>query len=115
MTHGRGWWLVAWIAVSCLTGCTYMQTRMEYGGPVPSPDRILVYDLAVSPGALELDRGIAEHIKEATQGTPRTFKEMEVGCQVADVLSEHLVQEIRAMGLPAQRAFGAPPTWGRAV
>jgi hypothetical protein len=113
--NGGGWRLISWVAVSCLAGCTTVQSLNQYGGPVPRPDRILVYDLAVSPGAVELDSGMAERIKEATQGTPRTFGEMEVGRKVASVLSEHLVAEIRRMGLPAQRASGPPPAWGRTV
>jgi hypothetical protein len=113
--NGRGWWIVSWVVVNCLSGCTTVQQLSQYGGPVPRPDRILVYDLIVSPGAVELDSGLAERIQEATQGTPRTLEEMEVGRKVAAVLSEHLVAEIRRMGLPAQRADGSPPSWGRTV
>jgi hypothetical protein len=115
MKNGRGWWLIVWVAVSWVAGCTTVQPLSEYGGPVPQPDRILVYNLAVSPGEVELDGGVAERIKEATQGTPRTLEEMQVGAKVAFVLSEHLVAEIRSMGLPAQRASGPPPPWGRTV
>lgn len=113
--NGRGWWLIGWVMVNCLSGCTTVQQLSQYGGPVPRPDRILVYDLTVSPGAVELDSGLAERIQEATQGTPRTLEEMEIGRKVAAVLSEHLVAEIRRMGLPAQRANGTPPSWGRTV
>ena len=113
--NGKGWWLIGWVVVNCLSGCTTVQPFSQYGGPVPRPDRILVYDLTVSPGAVELDSGLAERIQEATQGAPRTLEEMEVGRKVAAVLSEHLVTEIRRLGLPAQRASGPPPSWGRTV
>ncbi len=73
--HRRGWWLIVWIAVTSMAGCTHGQTRPEDDGQVPLPDRLLVYDLTVSAGAVELDRGLAEHIVQATQGTPRTFQE----------------------------------------
>jgi hypothetical protein len=115
MMRVTGWLLISWVAVSCLGGCTTVQSLHQYGGSLPRPDRILVYDLAFSPGAVELDSGMAERITGATQGTPRTFAEMESGRKVASVLSEHLVVEIRRMGLPAQRAFGPPPPWGNTV
>jgi hypothetical protein len=115
MMNGRGWWLVGWVVVSGLSGCTTVQQVYYYGGPVPRPDRILVYDFAFSPGSVELDSGLAERITEASQGTPRTHEEMEVGRKVATMLSEHLVAEIRRMGLPVQRTSAPPPSWGRSV
>jgi Domain of unknown function (DUF4410) len=115
MMHSRGLWLIALVAVGGLAGCTTVQPLSQYGGAVPQPDRILVYNLAISPGQVELDGGIAERLKDATQGTPRTLEEMQVGEKVAVVLSEHLVAEIRDMGLPAQRAYGPPPPWGNTV
>jgi hypothetical protein len=50
MMHGRGWWLIALVAVSAVAGCTTVQPLNQYGGAVPQPDRILVYNLAISPG-----------------------------------------------------------------
>jgi Domain of unknown function (DUF4410) len=91
--NAGGRWLIGWIAVRCLAGCTTVQSLNQYGGPIPRPDRIT----------------------EAGGGLPRTFEEMEVGRKVASVFSEHLVAEIRRMGLPAQRAVSPPPPWGRTV
>lgn len=110
----RGWCLRA-LGLALLAGCTTVTAVSQYGGTVPRPDRILVYDLAVSPGEVALDRGVSARIQEAASGNPRTVQEMEVGDKVARALSEHLVKKIRDMGLPAQRAIFNPPTWGRTV
>ena len=99
-------------------GCasTQVETKQTFlEGQLPRPDRILVYDFAVSPGEVRLDRGISAKLADAAKGTPRSAQEREVGRKVADALSEHLVQYIRKLGLPAQRGFGSPPTWGTSL
>ena len=65
------------------------KTDLQYqGAPLPRPDRILVHDFGYPPG---LD------------GTPRTETELENGRKVASVVTQHLVKEIRDMGLPVAR------------
>ena len=111
--------LVSWapvtLAVGALAGCTNVGTVAEYSGTVPRPDRILVYDLAVTPGEVDMDRGLSAQLQQAVSGEPRTLQEVEVGRKAAQALSERLVKEIRDMGLPAQRGYGGPPSWGRTV
>jgi hypothetical protein len=69
----------------------------------------------VSPGEVEMDRGVSARLEAAAAGEPRSLEEVEIGRKAAQALSERLVKEIRGMGLPAQRAHGAPPSWGRTV
>ena len=93
-------------------GCTTVKTEGQYsGGPLPKPDRILVYPFAYSPSQVRLDRGLTPEIERSIQGSSRTAKELETGARLAGLVADHLVKEIRAMGLPAQRAFGDAQPW----
>ena len=105
----------ATLALAVILGCasTQVETESEYGrGRLPRPDRVLVYDFAVTPGEVRLDRGLSAELAQAAKGDPRSVEELETGRKVADVLAEHLVRHIRDLGLPAQRASGAHPTQG---
>jgi hypothetical protein len=104
------------IVGSSALACTSAQLVEEYSGDaLPRPDRVLVYDFAVSPGEVRLDRGISAEIAEAARSAPRSEQELELGHKVADVLAEHLVKQIRDLGLPAQRAQGEPPMMGNSL
>ena len=100
--------------VFTLASCapTEVNTTSEYYGSLPHPDQILVYDFAVSPDEIQLDRGISARIEDLINKTPRTGEERDVGRAVANALAMHLVEEIRALGLPAQRASGVAPAKG---
>lgn len=101
------------LAILVGVGCTTVKTVGPYdGGPLPRPDVILVNDFAYSPSQVKLMRGISPDLERAIKGTPRTAQELAVGAKVARVLAEHLVKEIRDMGLPADLAVGEPTTLG---
>ena len=86
--------------------------RTDISGPLPRPDRVLVYDLAVSPEEVKLDRGISAKAIAAAQGSSRTAQELATGRAVAQALSEHLVKELRKLGLDAERGTGSPQQSG---
>ena len=92
-----------------------VQTDWESGERLARPDTILVYDFAVSPDEVRLDRGLVGDVANAAPGQARTAQELELGHKVARIISESLVSEINAMGLPAQRATGAPSQWGNVL
>jgi hypothetical protein len=101
---------VLFIVASC--GPTKVKTTQEYTGKLPRPDRILVYDFAVSPDEVKHDTGLSAEIVRAVEGKPRTAGELKIGHAVAGALAKELVKEIQGFGLPAQRAAGIPPTSG---
>ena len=100
-----------------LAGCASTQVTLldETTTRLPRPDRILVYDFAVSPDEVKLDRGISAKIAGHINETPRTVEEKAVGHRVASSVSEHLVENIRALGLFAEKAAGPPPRGGNIV
>jgi hypothetical protein len=97
-------------------GCTTVKVQKQYtGSALPIPDRILVHDFSYSPSQIKLDRGISPRIEKAMKGTSRSYAELKAGEAVCDVVAEKLVQEIRDMGLPAQRGGGDTVQFGNTV
>ena len=94
----------------CLSACapSSVQTDYESVPRLARPDTILIYDFAVSPDEVQLDSGLVGKVEAKESGKSRTEQELEVGHKVAGIISEQLVTEINALGLPARRAFGAP-------
>jgi uncharacterized protein DUF4410 len=103
------------LTLALITGCarTNIQDVSMDTGRLAKPERILVYDFAVSPDQVTLDRAIGARLARLTGGTPTTEDELKVGQAVASALSEHLVSEIRQFGIPVERASGTPAVTGR--
>jgi len=110
-------WVVAGCAIGLLAGCasTDVTPGSEYQGNLPQPQQVLVYNFAVSPDEVQLNSGIGADLQNLVAKTPRTEQEQTIGWQVSDALASHLVSEIQALGLPAQRASGSPPAEGNTL
>jgi hypothetical protein len=112
--------LMVTLALALLAGCapTNVQQTSENTGALPRPDRILVYDFAVSPDEVKLDEGLAQEIRQRYEGdqyTNRTPQELKIGHTVAYVVADELVKKIQSYGLWAQRAFGTPSRHGNTL
>jgi hypothetical protein len=99
------------LVLSCATfGCTETQIRSRRGRfnpePLPRPQRIVVYDFDTVSTQVLLDPSIGKEI--ARGATPITEVRRQVALAVADVVSRTLVEEILALGLPAERGAEAP-------
>jgi hypothetical protein len=112
-----GWIFGALAGALGLASCapTQVQSTYQRNAAMPRPEQVLVYDFAVSPIDVQLDRGLSGQVVEAAKGTPRTEQELQLGQKAARALSNELVSRINAMGLPARRVVGAPARWEKAV
>ncbi len=108
--------LIGCFAVFLFVGCASVETHtspVSSGERLVKPDRLLIYDFAVSPEQVQLDEGITRDVSETVQGKegiPKTQKELELGRRVARSLTENLVKELGKYGILAERASGPPPT-----
>jgi hypothetical protein len=104
------------ILLLALTACapTSVEVTGEVSGQFPRPERILVYDFAVTPAEVELDQGLGADIKndieQNTSLTEKSAMELKIGHTVANVISGELVKAIQGYGFPAERALGLPST-----
>ncbi|MGH7785582.1 MAG: DUF4410 domain-containing protein [Candidatus Binatia bacterium] len=94
--------VVAMLVAACSS--TNVSNIDKYKGrdKLPRPGNIWVYDLAVTSADVRADSAFAGQYAE--HPTPQTAEEVAAGRQAAAQLSTQLVEDIRAMGLPAQRA-----------
>ena len=103
------------LMVFLFTGCASVETKSsrQYLNPdsLTKPDKVLLYDFAVSPEDIQLDEGWAADIGRTVrgkEGTPKTQLQLEVGRKIARALSESLVVELGKYGILAQRATREP-------
>jgi len=102
-----------------IVGCGPASVQRVSGptGQLPRPDRILVYDFAVTPDEVRLDSGVGSQLGQlfgsTDPGTSRTAEEIKIGHAVANAVAAALVNELNKYGLPAARALGAPTPGGR--
>jgi hypothetical protein len=91
-----------------LGGCTSVESaadRQIAEQRLPRPVAIVVHDFAVAPE--EVDPGRLRAGSRLVQDTGRTERERAVGHAFADEFTIALIEEIRKLGLPAQRADAA--------
>jgi len=108
-------WLVA--AVLALTVAACAPTKVRPIGAastdaLPRPDMVLVYDFAVSPEQVSLNRGLFARLGRDVSSADVTEAETKIGREVADGFAVELVKRIQRLGLPAERATAdrvAPP------
>lgn len=109
----------AWVIVLFLTllaACTSVSVDREVGAmeQLPPPDRVLVYNFAVTPQEVQLD-AVGSTITSTLDGTADSQQEVQIGHAVADALAKRLVSDIQNMGLNAERASGPMPPAGTDV
>ena len=69
-------------------------------GQLPRPNHIFVYDFVATPADLPADSQLARD----SNPTPQTAEQIATGRQLGGQIAAQLVEEIRGMGLPAERA-----------
>jgi hypothetical protein len=117
--------LLSWLCLALVVGCgrttvtpvlsPYTEPTMAPAGtgsesavPFAQPDRILVYDFAVSADDVSLDRAVGAQLLQHLKGTSQTEEQLKIGRAMAQTLSAELVAAIQKLGLPAERAGNAP-------
>jgi hypothetical protein len=72
-------------------------------GQLPRPGNIWVYDFAATPSDVPADSWLSSQNVE--HDTPQTAEQIATGRQIGSEIASALVEEIRNMGLPAERAW----------
>ena len=88
-----------------VAGCasTKISNRDEVvSGPLPRPNTIWVYDFAATPDDVPAESALAGQHEE--HSTPQTAEQIATGRKVGAEIATQLVEQIRAMGMAAERA-----------
>jgi hypothetical protein len=92
------------VAVVMVSGCAptkVSEREILVTEKVPRPDHILIHDFAATPADVPADSSLAA---AATASTPQTPEQIEVGRRVGAAIATQVTEEVRRMGLPAERA-----------
>lgn len=99
-------------------GCAKTSVR-ETGGAfasgLPRPERVLIYNFAVSPQDVQQNSSIFARLGRTIENTDQTAEEMQLGREVADALATQLTQKIADMGLNPLRADQNMPVTPRSI
>jgi hypothetical protein len=90
----------ACLALSFAAACASTQVsdrENDVAGKLPRPDRILVYDFAVTPDGIPGESALAGRVDAA----PMTPDEIAEGRELGMEVASNLADEIQGMGLPA--------------
>jgi hypothetical protein len=97
-------------ALVLVAGCATTKVTSQQSlvtGQIPRPNHILVYDFAATPDDIPSDSPVASQF--VPPSTPPTAEQLATGRQLGAEIATQLVQEIRNMGLPAERASRQTP------
>ena len=93
------------IALSMAAGCASTkdtERQQLVTGSIPRPAQIWVYDFAATPADIPAGSAIADQPSANT--TPQTAEQIAEGRKLGYEIAAELVQDIRAMGMPAANA-----------
>jgi len=95
------------LAICVLSACAKTTVTPRYERAevaLQRPQRILVYDFAVTAQQVQENQGFFQALANSAETSTQSEREQEIGLQVADRLAEDLVAGIKDLGLPAERA-----------
>jgi hypothetical protein len=93
------------IAIFVIAGCASTKVtdrQSTVTGKIARPDHILVYDFTATAADVSGDSALAGHYYD--HPTPQTADQIETGRKLGAQIAGELVEEIRGMGMPAERA-----------
>lgn len=97
-------------ALAVVAGCastTVTNRQRVVNEKLPRPAHILVYDFAATPADIPADSSVAGQY--SAHSTPQTAEHIATGRQLGAEIAAQLAEEIRGMGLPAERASQQTP------
>jgi hypothetical protein len=96
-----------------LSGCAKATSHdiQQYDGKerFAWPDRILVYDFAISPHDVSVNSAVGARIANLVTHTSMSEEQVKAGKAIAFVLAEEIVNELRRLQLSAERASTVTP------
>jgi Domain of unknown function (DUF4410) len=98
--HGTAY-LLALVVIAGCSSTKISDRKVVVNEKVPRPDHIWVYDFASSAAEIPPGSALAGQVSEPS--TPPTAEQLEAGREAGAEVAKALVEDIRAMGLPAER------------
>lgn len=110
MTHVRlAIVVLAFLCSACASTSTDYVQKADKDTKLPYPERILVYDFAVTTSEIPADSSAVDTLAVAIDNPNSTPEKLALAHQIAGVLAQDLVNQLKDLGLPAERWSGPPP------
>ncbi|MDY0881498.1 DUF4410 domain-containing protein [Dongia soli] len=100
---------LAFLCSACGSTSTDYVQKAATDTKLPYPQRILVYDFAVTTSEIPADNAAVDTLSVAIDNPHSTPENLALAHQIAGVLAQELVTQLKDLGLPAQRWSGPPP------
>jgi len=101
------------ILSSILGGCAQTTVQPQFAPStavnMPRPDRIIVFNFAVSPGEVTENQGFFQGVVNRFSSTSEFERQEGIGHQAANSLAEEMVKQISALGFPVERGQQGMP------
>jgi len=97
------------LALAACRPASVRPDRVTTARDLPRPQRIAVLDFTVDDGAVKEDSAIGSKVIRAFSGSDQDERQAEIGRKAAAALTADLVDGIRELGLPADRAGREQP------
>ena len=97
--------ILSLFALGLVTACASAKVSDRQNlvtGKIPRPGHIRVYDFAATPADVPADSALTGQHSEHT--TPQTAEQVATGRRLGALIAANLVEEIRGMGMPSERA-----------
>lgn len=98
--------ICALILLSACASGTIRSRHAFSGERLARPQHIIVHDFGTTPNDVPADSGLTGRV--STHAAQQTPEQIALGRRLGSEVAQELVDEIRAMGLPAARAVGGP-------
>lgn len=102
-------WMLAFLVAACASTDSEITQEPNSNQPLPYPERILIHDFAVAPEDIDLDSAIGKKLIRSATAQSSSEEKSKIARAVAHIVTEKLVAEIKALGLPAERWSGPIP------
>ena len=88
----------------------YVPAAQGAAAALPRPQRVLVADFSADPNSVGLEQAIANRVQRAMNGADPAAEQYRIAADVQQAITETLIEDLRKMGLQAQRETpGAVP------
>ena len=95
-----------WLLAACASSDVTSQSNEGSAEAIAKPERIIVYDFVGSPDDLPVNSAVVGHYAE--REVPQSPEEVELGRRLGAAVADKLVENIVALGMPAERVGPGP-------
>lgn len=85
---------------------------LDDGSKLPAPHLVLIQDYDVGADTVKLDSSVGSKLLRSISSKDSAAEQIELGKSIAQAMSERMAEDIRKLGLPAERSTGALPKTG---